>query len=418
MPRVSVIIPTYNCAQYIGVAVESVLAQTFADYELIVVDDGSTDETADTLKPYEGRITLIHQENQERSAARNTGIRASSGQYIAFLDSDDIWQPNKLKRQVAILDQYPEVVLTYCQALYVDIDGRPVEFVGETASGESGSEIIVADLSRNLLLGNVISGGGSTPMVRRAALEEVGLFDEILSYAEDWDMWMRLSRKGPFAYVPEPLACYRVYGWRKVLGHESSDALTTQHERVIEKALAGWQGDPNEVDTLRSSALATIYTRAFLANYQLGHPRHGRANLEQAMRADPGLMNKDRLIQLAVDRAKLIETESGSYKDAEAFIHMFFSNLPAEVSHFASASREAIGWLYIAGAFERYQNNEMAGLRRLLMQGIILAPASLKNAGVLSITLEALLGKPVARSIRRLARNVTGRWERTPRVAR
>ena len=406
MSRVSVIIPTYNCAQYIGVAVESVLAQTFADYELIVVDDGSTDETGDVLKQYEGRLTLIRQENQERSAARNTGIRASAGQYIAFLDSDDIWQPDKLERQVAILDQHPEVVLTYCQASYVDTEGRPIRFVGESASGESGTEVVVSDLSRDLLLGNVISGGCSTPIVRREALDEVGFFDETLCYPEDWDLWVRLSKKGPFAYVPRPLARYRVYGWHKVLTIEASERLVAQHLEVIERGLAGSHSVTDEQARLRAQAVATVYMRAALANLQLGRPLPGRAFLEKALAADPGLTERQRLVQLVVDRAKLIETDTGDYGEAEDFVYTFFANLPDSVARFKSAGREALGWLNLAAAHEKQQCGDKVAARRLLTRGITYAPTCLKNLGVISMALEAWLGRPTTNVLRQTARRV------------
>jgi len=402
MPKVSVIIPTYNSARYITAAVESVLAQTFTDYELIVVDDGSTDETRQVLQQYEGKLTYIYQENQGRSAARNTGIGAASGDYIAFLDSDDLWLPKKLECQVPILDHHPAVALVYSQLLYIDSRGNPVRFRGKWVYGDDESRIIIADRCKDLFLGCVVSGGGSNAVVRRSLLDEVGLFDEALSYPEDWDLWLRLSRKGPFAYIPEPLGYYRVYGWSKVLAIEASERLVAQHLRIIEKAVAAWDGDTDERDQLRAQAVATIYTRAALANFQLGRALQGQSHLEKAMMSDPGMISRERLIQLAVDRAKLIETETGSYQEAEAFIHTFFSNLPAVAAQFKNAHKETVGWLYVAGAFERQGDGDTAAVRRLLRRGIAHAPVCLKNLGVVSVALEAWLGKVTASMLRQL----------------
>ena len=143
MPKVSVIIPAYNCAHYICHAVDSVLAQTFPDFELVVVDDGSTDNTRELLKQYGSQIKYIYQQNKDMTAARNTGINHSSGEYIAFLDSDDIWLANKLERQIVLLDQAPEVGLVYCWHYYIDPAGNRCQFYDNTIgrSFESGSRL-------------------------------------------------------------------------------------------------------------------------------------------------------------------------------------------------------------------------------------------------------------------------------------
>jgi glycosyltransferase involved in cell wall biosynthesis len=410
MPKVSVIIPTYNSAQYVGAAVDSVLAQTFTDYETIVVDDGSTDETREVLQRYARRITYIYQENRERSAARNAGINASSGKYIAFLDADDLWMPHKIERQVAVLDENPTVALCYCQASYIDPNGSPVQFLGSWIYGDRESKMVVADKSRELMLGNVVFGGGSTPMVRRSLLEEVGLFDETLSYPEDWDLWIRLSRKGPFAYIPEPLACYRVYGWHKVLVQQASERLVAQHLRVIEKAVATWHGETDEQMELRAQAMGMVYIRAALANYQLGRAYLGSLQLEKAISVNPKLMTRDFVRHLAVDRAKLIEIETGSHSEAQAFIKTFFSNLPPRLAHLRRDHGDAVGHLYLVGAFEKHRSGDRAAVRRLLIKGIIRIPAYLKNLGVLSIALEAFFGKTMAQKLRRLAFRIF-RWQ-------
>jgi len=207
MPKVSVIIPTYNCAQYICDAVDSVLAQTYRDFELIVVDDGSTDNTRELLLGYGDQLQYIYQENKDITGARNTGIENSDGQYLAFLDADDMWLPNKLDRQVRLLDDAPEVGLVYCWHYYIDAEGDKCKFQNNTIgrSFESGSRLYDKLIERN-----VISGGGSTPIIRQECLEKSGMFDESLPYSGDWDLWLRISMDYIIAYIPEPLGCYRV----------------------------------------------------------------------------------------------------------------------------------------------------------------------------------------------------------------
>ncbi len=207
MPKVSVVIPTYNCAQYICQAVDSVWAQTYHDFELVVVDDGSTDNTRELLMQYGKHLRYIYQENRGMTAARNTGIRNSSGEYIGFLDSDDIWLPNKLDRQVKLLDEAPEVGLVYCWHYYIDVEGNRCTFWNNTIgrSFESGSHLF-----EKLIENNVISGGASTPVIRRKCLEKSGMFDESIPYSGDWELWLRISMDYVIAVIPEPLACYRV----------------------------------------------------------------------------------------------------------------------------------------------------------------------------------------------------------------
>lgn len=207
MPKVAVIIPVYNCAEYICQAIDSVLTQTFRDFELIVVDDGSTDNTKELLMQYGNQLKYIYQENKDMTAARNTGIRSSDSEYIAFLDSDDAWLPNKLECQVRLLDRAPEVGLVYCWHYYIDSGGKRCEFYNNAIgrSHESGS-----DLFEKLIKGNVMCGGGSTPVIRRKCLEKSGMFDESIPYSGDWDLWLRISIDHTIAVIPEPLALYRI----------------------------------------------------------------------------------------------------------------------------------------------------------------------------------------------------------------
>ncbi len=406
MPKVSVVISAYNSAKYIRATVESVLAQTFKDYELIVVDDGSTDETGQILHEYEGRLSYIYQENKKYSGARNTGIRAASGEYIAFLDSDDLWRPEKLEHQVAVMDRHPHVTLAYCQAVYIDPQGNPTQFQGQGVKGASGSAPLIFDPLPELFFGTMVTT--STAMVRRSTLQEVGPFDDAHIHGEDWELWVRLASKGPFAYLPEPLAQYRIYGWHKILAVEILEEWVTDQFRSLDRVTAVWPGDIHERDHLRALGAATIYTRAALSSFQVGRGAQGQAYLAQALSANPELSHKDNLVQLAVDRAKLIEIETGSNEQATAFIHTFFSNLPQPVAHYSGAYKETLGWLYIGGAFEQRQRGDKTAVKRLLAQGIAQSPACLKNRGVLSIALEAWLGNTVVDKLRQAKTILSG----------
>jgi glycosyltransferase involved in cell wall biosynthesis len=203
MPLVSVVVPTYNCARYVTAAVDSVLFQSFTDLELLVVDDGSTDGTRQVLAGYGPPVRYLYQTNSGVSAARNLGIAESRGRYVAFLDADDTWMPQKLERQVAALDAAPGVGCCYSAFLVVDSELRPL---GVRKSERRGR--ILEDL---LFRGNVV-GSICTVLVERALLEQVGGFDLRMSQCADWDMWVRLARETEFLYLEEPLVTYRQHG--------------------------------------------------------------------------------------------------------------------------------------------------------------------------------------------------------------
>lgn len=186
----------------IGDAVGSVLAQTFEDLELIVVDDGSTDNTGETVARFrDSRVHYVYQENRERSAARNTGIRLAGGQYVAFLDSDDVWLPEKLALQVPLLDEHPNVGLVYCGA-YKTLEGRIISKMRAKHEGR-----VVRPL---LVLGNdVVGGTASVTVVRRECFDRVGYFDESCVPVEDWEMWLRVAARYDISFVPQYLVEYR-----------------------------------------------------------------------------------------------------------------------------------------------------------------------------------------------------------------
>lgn len=205
VPRVSVVIPAYNYGRFIVAAVESVLAQSLAPHEVIVVDDGSTDETTQALEPFGDRIRVLQQKNQGVGAARNTGGTHATGDLIAFLDADDMWLPTKLEKQVRRFADDPDLGLVHCGVLEVDAAGRPLRQILDGMEGCVAREML-------LFRRNVILGGGSAMMVSRHAFESTGGFDARLPPTEDWDFWYRVARKFRVGFVPEILVRYRCHG--------------------------------------------------------------------------------------------------------------------------------------------------------------------------------------------------------------
>ncbi len=201
MPRVAVAIPAYNAAETVGAAIESVLGQTFRDFSLTVVDDGSTDETASITRGRGPAVGLIEVTRGGVSAARNRGIAASDSEFVAFLDADDLWEPHKLERQVRALEQRPEAGLCFTAITRVDKDLRPFAV---TPAQERD------DFCRDLLLySSVVPSSPSTALIRREVFEAVGGFDQRFSQCADWDMLLRLSLRTAFVAVDQPLVRYR-----------------------------------------------------------------------------------------------------------------------------------------------------------------------------------------------------------------
>ena len=204
-PKVTVIIPTYNRSVLLPRSIRSVLNQTFQDFELIVVDDGSKDDSEEVVRGFEDkRIRYIrHEKNKGGSAARNTGIKAAQGEYIGLLDDDDEWLPEKLEKQISKFQGLSE--------------GYGVVYSGFSYVYEKKGEIISNNVP--ILRGNVydslIKGcilGSPTPVIKKICFQKAGFFDETLPSCQDWDMWIRISKNYNFDFVPDILAKHYVHG--------------------------------------------------------------------------------------------------------------------------------------------------------------------------------------------------------------
>jgi len=211
---VDVVIPAYNAGKYITQTLQSVAAQDAIIASIIVVNDGSTDDTPERILEFANltphrNIVLINQSNAGLSAARNAGINQSQADYIALLDADDLWQPNKISSQIELLKHKPQPLLgvVYCGYRLIDeigqvISTKPKDIIPPTLRG---------NVYQSLLKGNFISGSGSSVLIKRTVFNAVGLFDEQLKACEDWDMWLRIAQQFQFDYVDSDLVLIRVH---------------------------------------------------------------------------------------------------------------------------------------------------------------------------------------------------------------
>jgi glycosyltransferase involved in cell wall biosynthesis len=205
---------------------------------VLIIDDGSSDNIVEWVSGLsDPRVKLISQENQGVSVARNTGIARAQGEYVAFLDADDLWQPTKLEKQVRCFERNPAVGLVYTWTAFIDCLGKPMStLIAFHAEGNVWEQIVVEDVISN----------GSSPMVRRSCFETVGLFDPDLRFAPDRDMWTRIAARYPFGVVKEPLTLYRRYPNSFSKNHKK---MIQELRQVIEKT---FQSAPLELLYLRN----------------------------------------------------------------------------------------------------------------------------------------------------------------------
>lgn len=249
MPQISVIIPAFNSERTIEETVNSVLQQTFTDFELIIINDGSTDSTLNVLNQIQdSRIRLFSHENSGVAASRNRGIRQAVGQYLAFLDADDLWVPDKLTEQLQALQHNPEAAIAYSWVNYID---EASQFVRK-----GWHKVYNGDVYPELLLKCFLENG-SNPLIRAKAIEQVGGFDASISPAEDWDLYIRLAKHYHFICVPKVHILYRI---SPTSASANLKRMERAGRRMIEKAFST---APVELQPIKRKTLADFYSYLF-----------------------------------------------------------------------------------------------------------------------------------------------------------
>jgi glycosyltransferase involved in cell wall biosynthesis len=283
-PQISVIIPAYNQAKFLSAAVDSVLAQTYRDYEIIVVDDGSTDSTAEVAKQYGDQVRYLYQDNLGLAGARNTGIRAARGEYIGLLDSDDIWLPEYLRTMKNLASQHPEAVVFFCAARCMDMEG--IDLTQEVGRRSPSSK----DLYHQLIRANFIIP--STVLMRQAPVRSAGLFDPRLRSCEDWDLWLRLLPQQSFVGIPDALVRYRIHG----SSLSANVARMQQSVRaVIEKNFGPEDEDRTRWPNDKKEAFAGVYRFYLLSSIQRQNNWQCGEYLHKALQIDHSLAKDDDL---------------------------------------------------------------------------------------------------------------------------
>jgi len=244
-PRISVVIPAYNCEKTISKTIASVINQTFTDWELIIVNDGSTDTTLDIISQIDdSRIQIFSFDNAGGNVSRNRGLKYAVGEFISFLDADDIWTSDKLASQLKVLQENPQIAVAYSWTDYIDENDQFV------VSG--GRVMLKGDVYEKLLITNFLENG-SNPLIKRECLISLGGFDESLPAAQDWDMWLRLATNFEFICVPSVQILYRI------TPNSVSSNLTRQEKACLQVINKAYQERPPKVNSNFNLSLANLY---------------------------------------------------------------------------------------------------------------------------------------------------------------
>lgn len=262
MPLVSVVLSSYNHAPYLPQAIESALGQTLRDIEIVAIDDASTDGSQDIVQRYADRLhVVLHETNRGTYATLNEGIALTNAPYVAILNSDDVWLPDKLQKQAAVIESDPRIGLVHTGFQVIDAEGNPIEGnpLGIRFHPNPQGDLLAELLTRNLFI-------TSSVLFRRECIERCGAFDEHLFGMGDWDLWLRIAEHYLIGYVPEPLTLYRLH--RQNTMYQSERMLADDlwiHEERIRKRIPellkrdGWR--MRRAIGIALAALGVIYAR-------------------------------------------------------------------------------------------------------------------------------------------------------------
>ncbi len=391
MPCVSVIVPTYNRAHFVIEAVQSVLNQSFVDLEVIVIDDGSNDNTRTLIEGIQDqRIHYIYQENAGLAAARNTGIRHARSDLLAFLDDDDLFFPEKLAIQVEAIENNPEIGLLSGGWQYINLQGTIIK------ENRPWYSYPILNLETWLGACPVIV---NAVLVRRNWIEQCGGFDESLRQSEDWDLWLRLANAGcKMDWTKEIVCVYRI--------HSSNMVHNAAKQRyyllkVLDKFFNQVELSSDLV-ALRSHAYSKAFIRGAARLYVADLPEAAAVDIEQAIKYNPSLVDGkgDSLFFPLVGWAN-----DPIVNDPYEYIARIFNNLPPSANRLKTRKKEAYALVAKNQLFDAYRQNDWGEIRRCLIKIANLSPGMLRDKGIVSVILQMVIGRQVFHRIKRILQN-------------
>jgi hypothetical protein len=377
-PLVSVIIPAFNQGQYLGKAIQSVLDQTYPDFEILVIDDGSTDDTPVVTRQFaDPRIQYIYQDNRGLSGARNTGIRHAQGDYLSYLDSDDLFLPEKLELLVDFLENHPEYGLAAGQAVPIDENDQPIGKIFDTP--------LPQDTVR-LLLGNPLHVG--SVLVNRTWQDKAGLFDETLRSYEDWDMWLRLALLGcKMGWIARPVSLYRFHTAQMTrIGTQMTRATFAVLDKLYTRPdlPANWLAQ-------QDSAYSSAHLRAMAQSYHAQDYANAQFHMREAVRLNPQLIEGS-----GENLANRLAALANSPKNPNPldFLERIYLHLPDELEVLRQRTNQDLGKAAVEQTYAAYTRRDYATARHTARRAVQYLPVLRKNPQILFVYLKAYI-RPV-----------------------
>jgi GT2 family glycosyltransferase len=391
-PAVSVIIPTYNCGWCIRAAIQSVLEQTSTDFEVLIIDDGSSDDTCERVQAVsDSRIKYLYQENAGRSAARNVGIALAAGRWVAFLDADDLWLPTKLEKQIAAAEHDPDAVMVYCQAYsFSDRDhetAQPSLFASHKVigSGRPG----VSDCLREFLLG-IHDVRTSTVIALRSALLSVGGFDTQFTVAEDWDLFMRLAHYGEVLFLQEPLAAY----WLGQFESRLDRARRFNSHQMLRQAVVKNLHLANLTETGPASAAHVLAVREWicaLTEYGLGNIERARQHSEEALLHQKVFFSNAYAAQVLVEYLMDVLGDHTGESLVQSELRRAISTLTSSSPDSRRLAARSLGYFHARRAFDAYGAGKLRSGMGLAFKAVRSDLTWLRNRGLWTTPIRRLL---------------------------
>lgn len=358
--RVSIVIPTYNRSDLLRLTVESVLAQTYSPIEVIVVDDGSTDDTPEVMAHYADSAVYIRQCNQGRNRAIKVGVDAAIGLYIGILDHDDLFMPTKVEQQVRMLDAYPEYGLVHCRFYHIDEAGNKIDKVGILPEGKVLKKLVGDDF--------IWSGA---PLIRREILDHVGLPEDDI-WGGDWDLWLRIALAGyAFGCVQELLGAYRI-----VQGGMATNVVAMERGIFEDLDRVFARPDlPADVRAIEDQAYGMRHFWLSCRHYASGQWDDAQRNMAAALARLPYLAhNPEALLNLLRDDAL-----SARVSDPLQFAEDVLTHMPTSARHLSAYRAQLLSRIHVGLALRDFAAERLAEAQAHLTQAVAYDPATCQH---------------------------------------
>lgn len=384
LPRVSIVTPSYNQSAFLGDTIRSVLNQDYPNLEYIIIDGGSTDGSVEIIRGFESRLAYwVSEQDAGQADAINKGWRRATGEIVAYLNSDDVYEPGAIRTAAEYLAAHPDTGMIYGHCYQLTQNGQRVGML----------RALPFNL-KTLLLHNGIMQ--ATVFMRRSVLDGVGLLDTSLRHAMDYDLWLRIALRHRIDALSLPLAAFRAHAASKSFGEPQGFI------RDLEKSLTRTFADPAlpaELRALREQAMVNAYLMTILLCYGLDQETTGRALWEEMVQHFPQYDACEELvIELVANNAvHMVETPwlGAPGKDALGWLNEMLGDLPASADRLRRLAPRIVARIHTIHAFEAYWRRDYRGARAEISRTWRSDPSSLMNRGLLSIWLETVVGASV-----------------------